>query len=490
MTTLLERFVSQVIAESDYEELDRIYLKNCVMALVGEEGVEAETSAETLLDLKDELVALAVANGFSGPLLEEQDIVGAELMDLITPAPSQVNKAFWQTYDHSPEKAIGDFYALSKRNDYVKVKAIGRNIYYTAATEYGDLEITINLSKPEKDPKAIAAAKHAKASSYPKCQLCIENEGYQGRINHPARANHRVIRYELDGEEWGFQYSPYAYFNEHCIYFYGQHEPMKIGPKTFERLLAIVDQFPGYFAGSNADLPIVGGSILTHEHYQGGRHTFAMEKAPLEQTFTFAGFESVQAGIVKWPMSVIRLSGEDKAAILALANKILTSWQGYSDEAAQVLAETDGTPHHTITPIARKKGEVFELDLVLRDNQTSEEFPDGIYHPHPDVQHIKKENIGLIEVMGLAILPPRLKEELAEVEDFLLGKVDKVADYHQDWADALKSHVDVTEENVSIVVQEAVGKVFSRVLEDAGVYKRTEAGQAAFMRFVESVGIE
>ena len=488
--TLLERFVSQVIASSSYQELDRIYLSNRVMALVGEEGVESETAATNLIDLKDELVSLAVKNGLCGELLEEQDIVGAQLMDIITPAPSQVNDNFWQTYASDPVQAIADFYQLSQANDYVKNKAIAKNVYYQSPTEYGDLEITINLSKPEKDPKAIAAAKLVKSSSYPLCQLCLENEGYQGRINHPARANHRVIRYEMEGQTWGFQYSPYAYFNEHCIFFYGQHEPMKISRLTFERLLNIVDLFPGYFAGSNADLPIVGGSILTHEHYQGGRHTFAMEKAPLEQVFTIAGFEDVQAGIVKWPMSVIRIAGPDKSRLVDLADKILLEWQGYSDPEVGILASSNGQAHHTITPIARKKEGLFELDLVLRDNQTSEEFPDGIYHPHPDVQHIKKENIGLIEVMGLAILPPRLKDELKVVEDFLLGKADRVADYHQEWADQLKADKEVSPENVTQVVQEAVGHVFSRVLEDAGVYKRTPQGQAAFRRFVDSLGLE
>lgn len=490
MSNLLESFVKQVIAQSDYEELDRIYLRNRVLALVGEDNAERDTNAKNLIDLKDELVALAVENGKSGELLEEQDIVGANLMNLITPAPSQVNRTFWETYQENPEAAIADFYSLSKRNDYVKVKAIEKNIAFPAETEYGDLEITINLSKPEKDPKAIAAAKHAKASSYPKCQLCLENEGYQGRINHPARANHRVIRYQMEGEIWGFQYSPYAYFNEHCIFFYGQHEPMKISPQTFRRLLDIVDQFPGYFAGSNADLPIVGGSILTHEHYQGGRHIFPMEKAELDRSFTFIGFEDVVAGIVKWPMSVLRLASDNRDQLLALADKILEQWRSYSDASVQILAETNGIPHHTITPIARKKGSVFELDLVLRDNQTSAEFPDGIYHPHPDVQHIKKENIGLIEVMGLAILPPRLKDELLQVEKYLLGQIDQVAAYHQEWADRIKEkHSSITEGNVTEIVQEAVGQVFSRVLEDAGVYKRTVEGQAAFMRFVESVGI-
>ncbi|MFR6391374.1 MAG: UDP-glucose--hexose-1-phosphate uridylyltransferase [Bifidobacterium angulatum] len=488
---LVDEFVSQVIANSDYEEVDRVYLTNRVMAIVGEDGADAPATADAndIVDLKEELANLAARNGKVGDTAAEKDTIGAQLMDFITPAPSVVNRTFWSTYEQEPAKAIADFYAMSKRNDYVKTKAIAKNIYFPVPTEYGDIEITINLSKPEKDPKAIAAAKNAKTSSYPKCQLCIENEGYQGRINHPARANHRVVRFDMDGEGWGFQYSPYAYFNEHCIFFYGKHEPMKISKETFHRLLGIVEQFPGYFAGSNADLPIVGGSILAHEHYQGGRHTFAMEKAPVETEFTFDGFEGVKAGIVKWPMSVIRLAGKNRDEMVELASKILDAWRSYSDPDAQVLAESNGEPHHTITPIARRKGDEYELDLVLRDNQTSEEFPDGIYHPHPDVQHIKKENIGLIEVMGLAILPPRLQKELAEVEKFVLGRDNDIAEYHRAWAEEIKrSHPEATEDTVTGIVQDAVGKVFSRVLEDAGVYKRTPEGKAAFMKFVQTLG--
>ena len=443
------------------------------MAIVGEDGADAPAAvdANDIVDLKEELANLAARNGKVGDTAAEKDTIGAQLMDFITPAPSVVNRTFWSTYEQDPAKAIA------------------KNIYFPVPTEYGDIEITINLSKPEKDPKAIAAAKNAKTSSYPKCQLCIENEGYQGRINHPARANHRVVRFDMDGEGWGFQYSPYAYFNEHCIFFYGKHEPMKISKETFHRLLGIVEQFPGYFAGSNADLPIVGGSILAHEHYQGGRHTFAMEKAPVETEFTFDGFEGVKAGIVKWPMSVIRLAGKNRDEMVELASKILDAWRSYSDPDAQVLAESNGEPHHTITPIARRKGDEYELDLVLRDNQTSEEFPDGIYHPHPDVQHIKKENIGLIEVMGLAILPPRLQKELAEVEKYVLGRDNDIAEYHRAWAEEIKrSHPEATEGTVTGIVQDAVGKVFSRVLEDAGVYKRTPEGKAAFMKFVQTLG--
>lgn len=490
MTGLVDRFVEQVIANSSFEEIDALYLRNRVLALVGDQVLTVQTDLEDLIALKDELLAHGVRTGFVGELLEEQDMVGACLMDLMTPSPSQVNRDFWQTYQDSPEQAIGDFFELSKRNDYIKMAAIAKNIYYQVSTEYGDLEITINLSKPEKDPKSIAAATKAEASNYPKCLLCMENEGYQGRINHPARANHRIIRLDLGKEKWGFQYSPYAYYNEHAIFLNQEHVPMVISSQTFEQLLDLLDLLPGYFVGSNSDLPISGGSILTHNHYQGGRHSFAMEKATIEHKLVFEGFESVSAGIVKWPMSVIRLTSADKPSLLRLATKILEKWRSYSDDRVQIKAETDGTPHHTITPIARKRGDLYELDLVLRDNQTSEEFPDGIYHPHPDVQHIKKENIGLIEVMGLAILPPRLKAELAEVKKYLLDQDSQVAAYHQSWADRLKAeHSVVTEETAEEVIRASVGQIFARVLEDAGVYKRTPEGQAAFMRFVEYVGV-
>ena len=489
--TLVETFVTKVIAESTFEEMDRIYLTNRVLALVGDKVLEVKTDQDNLIDLKDQLVEEAVRLGTIEDSLAAREILGADLMDLVTPCPSQVNRDFWASYAQSPEQAIADFYQLSQKNDYIKLKAIAKNIAYRVPSDYGELEITINLSKPEKDPKEIAAAKLVKSSNYPQCQLCMENEGYHGRVNHPARSNHRIIRFDISGQEWGFQYSPYAYFNEHCIFLDSQHRPMAIRRQSFERLLAIVEQFPGYFAGSNADLPIVGGSILTHDHYQGGRHVFPMEVAPLQKSFTFKGFESVKAGIVQWPMSVIRLTSDSKDDLTNLAEKILLSWRQYSDPSMQVLAESNGTPHHTITPIARKRDGQFELDLVLRDNQTSPEHPDGIYHPHKDVQHIKKENIGLIEVMGLAILPPRLKEEVEQVAAYLVGEDVLVADYHQEWADELKgNHLGLTDKDQALeIVRESVGKIFARVLEDAGVYKQTEEGQAAFMRFVEQVGI-
>ena len=489
--TLVEKFVSQVIAESQYEEIDRIYLNNRILTLVGDAVLEVETVQSDLIELKDQLVEEAVRLETIEDSQAAREILGADLMDLVTPCPSQVNRDFWDTYAQSPEQAIANFYQLSQKNDYIKLKAIAKNIAYRVPSDYGELEITINLSKPEKDPKEIAAAKLVKSSNYPQCQLCMENEGYHGRVNHPARSNHRIIRFDISGQEWGFQYSPYAYFNEHCIFLDSQHRPMAISRKSFERLLAIVEQFPGYFAGSNADLPIVGGSILTHDHYQGGRHVFPMEVASIQKSFTFAGFKTVKAGIVQWPMSVIRLTSDSAEDLTELADKILLAWRQYSDPSVQVLAESNGTPHHTITPIARKRDGQFELDLVLRDNQTSVEHPDGIYHPHKDVQHIKKENIGLIEVMGLAILPPRLKEEVEQVAAYLVGEDVSVADYHQEWADELKeSHPGLTDKVQALeIVQESVGKIFARVLEDAGVYKQTEEGQAAFMRFVEQVGI-
>ena len=486
---LIRKFVEQVIEKSDYTELDKYYLYNHVLHLVGK--CEKECQEASIIDVKDALVEQAVLNQKIDDLSSSKDSLGCELMDLITPIPSVLNQRFNEMYAQDKKRAIADFYELSKANDYVKTKAIAKNIYFKTPTDYGNLEITINLSKPEKDPKQIALAKKLAPSGYPLCQLCMENEGYYGRVDHPARTNHRIVRFNLGEEVWGFQYSPYAYFNEHCIFLDGKHEPMVISKETFSNLFEIVEKFPGYFAGSNADLPIVGGSILTHEHYQGGRHVFAMEEAPVEKSFRFAGFENVSAGIVKWPMSVIRLNGSDKAELVALSAKILDSWRKYSDEKVNVKAFDGDVLHHTITPIARMKNGNYELDLVLRDNQTSEEYPDGIFHPHKDVQHIKKENIGLIEVMGLAILPPRLKDELAEVGKHILGTSNEMKEYHRVWADEIKqNHPEATAENITEIVNQETGRVFARVLEDAGVYKRNKQGQEAFMRFVENVGLE
>lgn len=486
---LIRKFVEQVIEKSDYTELDKYYLYNHVLHLVGK--CEKECQEASIIDVKDALVEQAVLNQKIDDLSSSKDSLGCELMNLITPIPSVLNQRFNEMYAQDKKRAIADFYELSKANDYVKTKAIDKNIYFKTPTDYGNIEITINLSKPEKDPKQIALAKKLAPSGYPLCQLCMENEGYYGRVDHPARTNHRIVRFNLGEEVWGFQYSPYAYFNEHCIFLDGKHEPMVISKETFSNLLEIVEKFPGYFAGSNADLPIVGGSILTHEHYQGGRHVFAMEEAPVEKSFRFAGFENVSAGIVKWPMSVIRLNGSDKAELVALSAKILDSWRKYSDEKVNVKAFDGDVLHHTITPIARMKNGNYELDLVLRDNQTSEEYPDGIFHPHKDVQHIKKENIGLIEVMGLAILPPRLKDELAEVGKHILGTSNEMKEYHRVWADEIKqNHPEATAENITEIVNQETGRVFARVLEDAGVYKRNKQGQEAFMRFVENVGLE
>ena len=413
-------------------------------------------------------------------------------MGLLVARPSEVIRKFNELYEKSPKEATDFYYKMSQDTDYIRRYRIKKDKKWIAATEYGDLDITINLSKPEKDPKAIAAAKNAKQSGYPKCLLCMENEGYAGRLNHPARQNHRIIPVTIQDKKWGFQYSPYVYYNEHCIVFNSEHIPMKIEHDTFCKLFDFVKQFPHYFVGSNADLPIVGGSILSHDHFQGGHYEFAMAKAPVEKEFVIKGFEDVKAGIVKWPMSVIRISGKDTERLIALADKILENWRGYTDEDAFIYAVTDGEPHNTITPIARKRGEEFELDLVLRNNITTEEHPLGVYHPHAKLHHIKKENIGLIEVMGLAVLPARLKGEMEELEKAILeGKnlrEDEVLEKHADWVDEfLLNYADVNSENITEIIQKEIGIVFMQVLEDAGVYKRTEEGRKAFERFINSL---
>ena len=408
------------------------------------------------------------------------------------PRPNEVVRKFHKLYEESPKKATDYFYKLSQDSDYIRRYRIVKDQKWVAPTKYGDLDVTINLSKPEKDPKAIAAAKLAKQSGYPKCLLCMENVGYAGRVNHPARQNHRVIPVTIQESGWGFQYSPYVYYNEHCIVFNGEHVPMKIEHGTFCKLFDFVKQFPHYFVGSNADLPIVGGSILSHDHFQGGNYEFAMAKAPVERTFTVKGYEDVEAGIVNWPMSVIRLSGESTERIIALADHILEAWREYTDEDAFIYAYTDGEPHNTITPIARKRGDRYEIDLVLRNNITTEEHPLGVYHPHAKLHHIKKENIGLIEVMGLAVLPARLKGEMEQLaEAILTGKEirgDEVLEKHADWVEEfLPKYEKIDGENIHDVLRKEIGLVFMQVLEDAGVYKRTEEGQDAFMRFVEKL---
>jgi len=420
-----------------------------------------------------------------------RDLFDTELMGRLTPRPAQVIGKFEALYRESPQKATDWYYQLSQNTNYIRRDRIAKDMLWHTETDYGTLDISINLSKPEKDPKAIAAARDLPASNYPRCQLCAENEGYAGRVNHPARQNHRIVPITIHDAPWFLQYSPYVYYNEHCICLSGEHTPMKIDRACFGKLLDFVRQFPHYFVGSNADLPIVGGSILAHDHFQGGRYTFAMEKAPVETTFTFAGFEDVQAGIVKWPMSVIRIACPDPDRLVDLADKILAAWRGYTDAEAMILAETDGEPHNTITPIARKRGDNFELDLVLRNNLTTGAHPLGLYHPHAELHHIKKENIGLIEVMGLAILPARLKEELAAVATCLVTGADlrgsDLTAKHADWADGFREKYTFTAENALDIVQQETGYVFAKVLEHAGVYKRTEEGKKAFMRFVESV---
>ena len=420
-----------------------------------------------------------------------RDLFDTELMGRLTPRPALVTNLFQKLYERNPKKATDWYYKFSQDTNYIRRDRIAKDMQWKAPTEYGDLDITINLSKPEKDPKAIAAAKNLPASAYPRCQLCAENEGYAGRVNHPARQNHRIVPITINGSPWFLQYSPYVYYNEHCICLNSAHVPMKIDRACFAKLLDFVRQFPHYFVGSNADLPIVGGSILAHDHFQGGHYTFAMEKAEIETPFTFRGFEDVEAGIVKWPMSVVRISARNPDRLVELANTILTSWRGYTDEAAVIFAETDGEPHNTITPIARMRDGKFELDLVLRNNLTTEEHPLGLYHPHAELHHIKKENIGLIEVMGLAVLPARLKEELAAVAGALASGADLRADErtakHADWAEGFAKNYTITPENALDIVQKETGLVFAQVLEHAGVYKRTPEGRDAFLRFLYQV---
>lgn len=472
---------------------DRVWAINRLLPALGLDGydepeVQGEHSLEELLSA---LLDYAVANGIIEDGVTQRDLFDTELMGRLTPRPSWVIETFRQKYAQDPEAATSWYYQLSQDTDYIRRYRVAKDMKWVTPTDYGDLDITINLSKPEKDPRAIAAAKLAPQSGYPKCQLCRENEGYAGRINHPARQNHRIIPITIDGRDWFFQYSPYVYYNEHCIVFNGQHVPMKIERSTFRKLLDFVAQFPHYFVGSNADLPIVGGSILSHDHFQGGRYTFAMERAPIETKVTFPGFEDVEAGIVRWPMSVIRLRCADDDRLVDLAEKVLKAWRSYTDEAAFIFAETDGEPHSTITPIARKREGKFELDLVLRNNITTEEYPLGVYHPHQELHHIKKENIGLIEVMGLAVLPARLKGELSQLAQALVSGADLRADEtlskHADWADELKAQYTFTQENAMSILQDEVGKVFAKVLEHAGVYKRTEEGKDAFLRFIQSV---
>lgn len=478
---------------------DVIYTTNRLLELFGlDEPGETDEPVTMEVDELEAVLADMLDYAYEHGLMAENSVVYRDLFDtrimsVLMPRPSEVIRRFRELYETvSPEAATDYYYKLSRDSDYIRRYRVCKDQKWVTSTPYGDLDVTINLSKPEKDPKAIAAAKLAKQSGYPKCLLCRENEGYAGRINHPARQNHRIIPVTINGSQWGFQYSPYVYYNEHCIVFNSQHTPMKIERATFAKLFDFVKQFPHYFVGSNADLPIVGGSILSHDHFQGGHYEFAMAKAPVERCFTVSGYEDVQAGIVKWPMSVIRLSGADTERIIELADRILTKWRAYTDETAFIYAETDGEPHNTITPIARKRGEKYELDLVLRNNITTEEHPLGVYHPHAKLHHIKKENIGLIEVMGLAVLPARLKGEMAELREAILSGGDLRADEalakHADWVEEFRPKYErLDESNIDNALHREIGLVFMQVLEDAGVYKRTPEGQAAFDRFTATI---
>lgn len=472
---------------------DRVWAVNSLLAALGaDEYIEGGEAVQgPLAELLERLATHAVKAGLCGEDITSRDLFDTRLMGLLTPRPSQIIGEFWSRYGDSPQSATDWYYAFSQDVNYIRRERIARDRKWVAPTEYGDLDITINLSKPEKDPRAIAAAKSAPQSGYPKCQLCWENEGYAGRMNHPARGNHRVIPVTIDNSGWFLQYSPYVYYNEHCIVFNSRHVPMKIDRAAFRKLLDFVKQFPHYFVGSNADLPIVGGSILSHDHFQGGRYTFAMEKAAVEREVSFCGFEDVTAGIVHWPLSVLRLRCGDDGRLVDLAEKILAAWRGYTDEAAFVFAETDGEPHNTITPIARMRDGQYELDLVLRNNITTPEHPMGVYHPHAELHHIKKENIGLIEVMGLAVLPARLKGELSRLGEVLVSGGDPAADEelakHAPWAAELRERHTFTADNVEDILRDEVGKVFAKVLEHAGVFKRDEQGREAFLRFAASV---
>lgn len=476
-------------------ECERIYTTNLLLELFHEDSYEdadCDLSDICLEDVLKELLDEACKKGIIEDSITYRDLFDTKVMNCLLPRPAQVQQVFYEKYAKSPECATEYYYQFSQDSDYIRRYRVSKDMKWTVDTEFGTLDITINLSKPEKDPKAIAAAGKAQASSYPKCQLCMENEGYAGRVNHPARENHRIIPITVNNSDWGFQYSPYVYYNEHCIVFNGEHTPMKINRDAFVKLFDFVKLFPHYFLGSNADLPIVGGSILSHDHFQGGHYTFAMAKAPVIDTFTVKGYEDVTAGIVKWPLSVIRLQCADEKRIIDLADYILGKWRSYTDETAFIFAETDGVPHNTITPIARKRGDLYELDLALRNNITTDEHPLGVYHPHAKLHHIKKENIGLIEVMGLAVLPARLKGELELLADYIVNQKDIRSEEsiakHADWVDEfLPNYTSVSKKNIVNILQIETGKVFCQVLIDAGVFKSTPEGLEDFHRFIEKL---
>lgn len=494
MKAYINALVDYALENELIEREDRILAYNRILELMHLDEAEATATVPenaSLAQLLDALTQNAVERGVVQDNITARDLFDTALMGALTPWPHEVRRRFDSLYEQSPAAATDWYYKFSGDTNYIRRDRIAKDVQWRYECEYGALDITINLSKPEKDPRAIAAARLAPQSGYPLCQLCEENEGYAGRLNHPARQNHRLIPVSLRGEQWYLQYSPYVYYNEHCIALNSCHTPMKVDRASFERLCDFVRRFPHYFIGSNADLPIVGGSILSHDHFQGGRYEFAMAKAPVERELSFDGYADVSAGIVKWPMSVIRLRAADASRLVDLAEKILTVWRGYTDAAATIFAETDGTAHNTVTPIARRRGGDYELDLVLRNNLTTDEYPLGIFHPHAELHHIKKENIGLIEVMGLAVLPARLKTELELLREAILASADIRADariaHHADWAQSLMQSYTFTPENADAILRREVGKVFMRVLEDAGVYKRTPDGAVAFMRFVDAV---
>ncbi|MGN0573124.1 MAG: UDP-glucose--hexose-1-phosphate uridylyltransferase [Acutalibacteraceae bacterium] len=490
----IKALISNAVAHGLIEETDRVYCTNSILYLLKKDSIDfscPEAEGE-LHELLDKICDYAAENGLIEDSITYRDLFDTAIMGALTPRPSQVIEKFGSLYAESPEKATDYYYALSGDTNYIRRDRIAKIMKWQYDSNYGTIDITVNLSKPEKDPKAIAAAKNAPQSGYPKCQLCRECEGYAGRVDFPARQNHRIIPIKINNSQWFMQYSPYVYYNEHCIVFNGTHTPMKIDKSAFSKLLEFVGLFPHYFIGSNADLPIVGGSILSHEHFQGGRYEFAMERAPIEKEISFSGFGDIKAGIVKWPMSTIRLQSESPERLAELADIILNSWRSYTDESAFIFAETDGTPHNTITPIARRRGGAYELDLVLRNNITTEEHPLGVYHPHAELHHIKKENIGLIEVMGLAVLPPRLKTELEALADAIVSGKDLRASEetakHADWAEKfIPEYSDINSENVMDILKAEVGKVFATVLEHAGVFKRDSEGTKAFDRFINSV---
>ena len=496
----IKELVSYGIGRGLIEESDKYYIVNRYLRLLNKEeflgdieAIKGEINTRPLEDILRDILDYCVKEGIiHDNTVTQRDLFDTELMAVMVPRPSYIIKEFNERYKKSPKDATDYYYELSRDTDYIRTYRIERDMKWKVSTEYGVMDITINLSKPEKDPKAIAMAGRTKAVSYPKCQLCMENEGYAGRINHPARGNHRVMPVCIEGQEWGFQYSPYVYYNEHCIVFNKKHIPMKIDEKIWGKLFSFVKQFPHYFVGSNADLPIVGGSILTHEHFQGGNYEFAMARADVERTYEIKGYEDVECGILHWPVSVIRLRGRDTEKIGALASHILNKWRNYTDREAFIFSHTDGEPHNTITPIARKKGEIYELDLALRNNITTKEHPLGVYHPHSELHHIKKENIGLIEVMGLAVLPSRLKGELTMVAEALaegkdISRIPEIA-IHGDWAlEIEKKYGTIDNTNAFDIVKEETGKVFVKVLEAAGVYKCTDAGRKAFEKFIYSL---